>query len=136
MPTTLRGLIAARIDRLPAAAKATLQRASVVGRFLNYRALRALHEGDGELDRSLAHLLRAELIREWAHVPEREYLFKHALTQEAAYASILLRPAARTPSAAGALSRAGSDSRCGSGGAARSSLVEGRGLGEGPDLFA
>jgi class 3 adenylate cyclase/tetratricopeptide (TPR) repeat protein len=90
MPATLRGLIAARIDRLPAAAKATLQRASVIGRFLSYRALRALHEGDGELDRSLAHLLRAELIREWAHVPEREYLFKHALTQEAAYASILL----------------------------------------------
>ena len=90
MPATLRGLIAARIDRLPPAAKATLQRASVIGRFLSYRALRALHEGDGELDRSLAHLLRAELIREWAHVPEREYLFKHALTQEAAYAGILL----------------------------------------------
>jgi tetratricopeptide (TPR) repeat protein len=90
MPTTLRGLIAARVDRLPAAAKVTLQRASVIGRFLSYRALRALHEGDGELDRSLAHLLRAELIREWAHVPEREYLGKHALTQEAAYASILL----------------------------------------------
>ena len=90
MPATLRGLIAARIDRLPAAAKSTLQRAAVIGRFLSYRALRALHEGDGELDRSLALLLRAELIREWAHVPEREYLFKHALTQEAAYASILL----------------------------------------------
>ena len=90
MPATLRGLIAARIDRLPAAAKATLQRASVVGRFVNYRALQALDEGDRELDRSIAALLRAELIREWAHVPEREYLFKHALTQEAAYGSILL----------------------------------------------
>jgi len=90
MPATLRGLIAARIDRLPAAAKAVLQRASVVGRFVNYRALQALHDGSGELDRSIAQLLRAELIREWAHVPEREYLFKHALTQEAAYASILL----------------------------------------------
>ena len=90
IPATLRGLIAARIDRLPAAAKATLQRASVVGRFLSYRALQALDDGESELDRSLASLLRAELIREWTHVPEREYLFKHALTQEAAYASILL----------------------------------------------
>jgi predicted ATPase len=90
MPATLRGLIAARIDRLPEAAKATLQRASVVGRFLNYRALRALHDDHSELDRSIAALLRAELVREWAHVPEREYLFKHAVTQEAAYASILL----------------------------------------------
>jgi class 3 adenylate cyclase/tetratricopeptide (TPR) repeat protein len=89
MPATLRGLIAARIDRLPAPAKATLQRAAVIGRFVGYPALRALHAGESELDRSLAHLLRAELLREWAHAPERQYIFKHALTQEAAYASIL-----------------------------------------------
>jgi tetratricopeptide (TPR) repeat protein len=89
MPATLRGLIAARIDRLPGPAKATLQRAAVIGRFVEYPALRALHAGESELDRSLAHLLRAELLREWTHAPERQYLFKHALTQEAAYASIL-----------------------------------------------
>jgi class 3 adenylate cyclase len=89
IPATLRGLIAARIDRLPAPAKATLQRAAVIGRFVGYPALRALHAGESELDRSLAHLLRAELLREWTHAPERQYLFKHALTQEAAYASIL-----------------------------------------------
>jgi tetratricopeptide (TPR) repeat protein len=90
MPPTLRGLIAARIDRLPTAAKAVLQRASVVGRFVNYRALRALQDAGEEVDRSIAHLLRAELLREWTHAPARQYLFKHALTQEAAYASILL----------------------------------------------
>jgi class 3 adenylate cyclase len=89
IPATLRGLIAARIDRLPAPAKATLQRAAVIGRFVAYPALRALHAGESDLDRSLAHLLRAELLREWAHAPERQYIFKHALTQEAAYASIL-----------------------------------------------
>jgi class 3 adenylate cyclase/tetratricopeptide (TPR) repeat protein len=89
IPATLRGLIAARIDRLPAPAKATLQRAAVIGRFVGYPALRALHAGESDLDRSLAHLLRAELLREWTHAPERQYLFKHALTQEAAYASIL-----------------------------------------------
>jgi predicted ATPase len=62
----------------------------VVGRFFEYRALRSLSNDPDELDRTLTHLLRAELIREWARLPERQYLFKHALTQEAAYASILV----------------------------------------------
>ncbi len=89
IPATLRGVIAARIDRLPAPAKTLLQHASIIGRFFGYRALAALDGGGAELDRSLAQLLRAELIREWTRLPERQYLFKHALTQEAAYASIL-----------------------------------------------
>jgi tetratricopeptide (TPR) repeat protein len=92
IPATLRGVIAARIDRLPPAAKATLQRASVIGRFLPYHALQALHEGEDDLDRSLAHLLRAELIREGGQRPEREYFFKHVLTQETAYAGLLAEP--------------------------------------------
>jgi class 3 adenylate cyclase/tetratricopeptide (TPR) repeat protein len=92
IPTTLRGVLAARIDRLAAPAKAALQRASVVGRFFTYRELRALSDPKEDLDRSLAQLLRAELIREWARSPERQYIFKHALTQEAAYASLLAGP--------------------------------------------
>jgi len=89
IPDTLRGVIAARIDRLPATAKRVLQHAAVVGRFFDYASLRALGGGD-DLDRALVQLLRAELIREWARLPEPEYLFKHALTQESAYASILV----------------------------------------------
>ena len=93
LPNTLRGVLAARIDRLPADAKQVLQRAAVVGRFFTSRVLRATGDPDaGALDRALAHLLRAELIREWARLPEAEYLFKHALTQEAAYASLLAEP--------------------------------------------
>jgi tetratricopeptide (TPR) repeat protein len=92
MPTTLRGVLAARIDRLPTAAKLTLQRASVVGRFFTYRALQALADSGEDLDRALAHLLRVELIREWARLPERQYVFKHALTQDAAAASLLAEP--------------------------------------------
>ncbi len=92
MPATLRGVIAARIDRLPPAAKAALQRASLIGRFFAFPALRALHDGPDDLDRSLAHLLRAELIREGGRLPEREYLFKHVLTQETAYAGLLAEP--------------------------------------------
>jgi class 3 adenylate cyclase/tetratricopeptide (TPR) repeat protein len=90
LPATLRGVIAARIDRLPDAAKAALQRASIVGRFFTRRALEALGADGVGLDRALADLMRAEMIREQRRLPEPEYLFKHALTQEAAYAGILL----------------------------------------------
>jgi class 3 adenylate cyclase/tetratricopeptide (TPR) repeat protein len=89
IPTTLRGMIGARIDRLPAPAKALLQHAAVIGRFFGYRTLRALSDEPAEVDRALAHLLRAELIREFASPPERQYIFKHALTQEAAEATLL-----------------------------------------------
>jgi tetratricopeptide (TPR) repeat protein len=89
IPTTLRGMIGARIDRLPAPAKALLQHAAVIGRFFGYRTLRALSDEPAELDRAIAHLLRAELIREFASPSERQYIFKHALTQEAAEASLL-----------------------------------------------
>jgi class 3 adenylate cyclase/tetratricopeptide (TPR) repeat protein len=92
MPTTLRGVLAARIDRLPAPAKLTLQRAAVIGRFFTYRALEALADPGEDLDRALAHLLRVELVREWARHPERQYVFKHALTQDAAAASLLAEP--------------------------------------------
>jgi tetratricopeptide (TPR) repeat protein len=89
IPTTLRGMISARIDRLPAPAKALLQHAAVIGRFFGYQTLRALSDEPAEVDRALAHLLRAELIREFAATPERQYIFKHALTHEAAEASLL-----------------------------------------------
>jgi class 3 adenylate cyclase/tetratricopeptide (TPR) repeat protein len=89
IPSTLRGVLTARIDRLDGPVKAVLQYAAVVGRFFEYRTLAALVAEPGDLDRALTDLLRAELIREWARRPERQYVFKHALTQEAAYASIL-----------------------------------------------
>ena len=89
IPATLRGVLAARIDGLPAEAKRALQRAAVVGRFFTHRALQALSAGDEDLERALAQLLRADLIRESGRDPERRYMFKHALVQDAAYASIL-----------------------------------------------
>jgi tetratricopeptide (TPR) repeat protein len=89
IPSTVRGVLAARIDRLPPPAKTVLQHAAIIGRFFDERSLRALADDGAELDRALAHLLRAELIREQARLPERQYLFKHALTQDAAYASML-----------------------------------------------
>jgi class 3 adenylate cyclase/tetratricopeptide (TPR) repeat protein len=89
IPGTLRGVLAARIDGLPTEGKRALQHAAVVGRFFTYRALQALSEGDEDLDRALAQLLRADLIRESGRDPERRYMFKHALVQDAGYASIL-----------------------------------------------
>ncbi len=89
IPTTIRGMIGARIDRLPAPAKAFLQHAAVIGRTFGYGTVRALSDEPADLDRALAHLLRVELIREFGALPERQYIFKHALTQEAAEASLL-----------------------------------------------
>jgi predicted ATPase/class 3 adenylate cyclase len=98
IPGNVQALLTARIDRLEAEAKRTLQLASVIGRSFYYRVLALVTEVAEELDGQrlnltdqLLTLERAELIREAARLPELEYLFHHALTQEAAYSTILLR---------------------------------------------
>jgi class 3 adenylate cyclase len=90
IPDTLHGVIAARIDRLPAEVKRVLQLASVVGRIFTYPVLAAIGAGS-PLDAHLVALERAQLIRARARLPEREYAFKHVLTQEAAYGGLLRR---------------------------------------------
>ena len=89
IPDNLQGLLVARIDRLAEETRRTLQLASVVGRTFYYRVLQAISEATDELDGRLSDLQRSELIREAAREPELEYAFRHALTQEAAYSSIL-----------------------------------------------
>ena len=104
IPDTLHGVLMARIDRLEPEAKHVLQLASVIGRIFTYPILSALpsplpQAGGGAAGRALDmplldHLValeRAQLIRERARLPEREYIFKHHLTQEAAYNSLLKR---------------------------------------------
>ncbi|MBI2983136.1 MAG: AAA family ATPase [Chloroflexi bacterium] len=91
LPGSLRAVLAARIDRLDADARETLQAASVIGRTFLYRILASIREASATLDRQLLALQRLELVREQAREPEREYAFRHALTQEAAYGSILQR---------------------------------------------
>ena len=101
VPESLESLLVSRMDRLEEPVRRTLQLASVIGRNFYYRVL-ALVTGDDrglddqELDRQRldAHLLalqQAGLVREAAQVPEREYMFRHVLTQEAAYNTILLK---------------------------------------------
>jgi class 3 adenylate cyclase/tetratricopeptide (TPR) repeat protein len=91
IPDTLQGVLTARIDRLEERARRTLQMASVIGRIFLYRVLAAIAGEGPELNVHLSTLQREEMVRERARVPELEYIFKHHLTQQAAYNGLLRR---------------------------------------------
>jgi hypothetical protein len=88
IPMTIHGVIAGRLDRLDEHRRRVLMDAAVVGREFLYRAVREV-TGDPELDRALGGLVAADLVREKAPEPDLEYLFKHALSQEVAYARLV-----------------------------------------------
>ncbi len=90
VPDTLVGVITARLDRLDDEAKRVAQTASIVGREFQVDVLADVHDTPAGLDAALGTLQRRELIREKSRLPRHAYLFKHALTQETAYASMLL----------------------------------------------
>ena len=90
MPATVQAVLAARIDRLPPEEKRLLQTAAVIGTEVPLPLLQAIAElPEAALHRGLAHLQAAEFLYETASFPEREYTFKHALTHEVAYSSLL-----------------------------------------------
>ncbi len=97
IPDTLSGVLSARIDRLPEQTRQVAQTAAVIGRTFGRAVLSSVLEEDpvgglvGELMPHLDTLTLEELVRELSLVPEPEYSFKHALTQEAAYDRLLLR---------------------------------------------
>ena len=97
IPDTLSGVLSARIDRLPENTKHVAQTAAVLGRIFAQRALTAtclaapLSERIEDVEPHLGVLTYEELVRERVHDPELEYIFKHALTQEAAYELLLIR---------------------------------------------
>ncbi len=91
IPDNLQTLLAARMDRLEEATRGTLQAASVIGRSFHRRVLGVVDEAGPELDKHLGTLLRLDLIREAARVPEIEYMFRNPLTQEAVYKTILVK---------------------------------------------
>jgi class 3 adenylate cyclase/tetratricopeptide (TPR) repeat protein len=91
IPDTLQGVIMARIDRLDDDLKQVLRLASVIGRSFLYRLLAGIAEAEQELDASLAGLQSRDLVLERAREPELEYIFKHALVQQATYESIVKR---------------------------------------------
>jgi class 3 adenylate cyclase/tetratricopeptide (TPR) repeat protein len=91
VPATVQAVLAARIDRLPAEAKRLLQTAAVLGTEVPVPLLHAITDvPEAVLQRHLASLQRAEFLYETRLFPEREFTFKHALTHEVAYGSLLL----------------------------------------------
>jgi predicted ATPase len=90
VPATVHAVLAARIDRLPPEDKRLLQTAAVLGHEVPLLLLQAIADlPETELHRSLAHLQAAEFLYEMRLFPEREFTFKHALTHEVAYNSLL-----------------------------------------------
>jgi hypothetical protein len=84
VPATVQAAIAARIDRLGAAAKRTLNAASVIGARFGTELLAALG-----IDAVFDELLSAELIDQVRFTPSAEYAFRHALIRAVAYESQL-----------------------------------------------
>jgi class 3 adenylate cyclase/tetratricopeptide (TPR) repeat protein len=90
VPATVHALLAARIDRLSPEDKNLLQSASVVGKDVPLALLEAIADlPPDEVGRRLTRLQAAELVYEARLFPDVEYTFKHALTHEVAYASLL-----------------------------------------------
>jgi tetratricopeptide (TPR) repeat protein len=92
IPSTVKGILAARIDKLEPADKDLLQSLAVIGKeFPLGLVRRVVGKRDDELAPMLANLQLAEFIYEQPAFPENEYTFKHALTQEVAYDSVLMQ---------------------------------------------
>jgi class 3 adenylate cyclase/tetratricopeptide (TPR) repeat protein len=90
VPATVQAVLAARVDRLLSEDKRLLQTAAVIGTVVPFPLLQAIAElPEAALHRGLARLQAAEFLYETRLFPEHEYTFKHALTHEVAYSSLL-----------------------------------------------
>src|SRR5262249_34416752 len=90
LPPTVQAVLAARIDRLAPEAKRLLQTAAGIGTDVSVPLLQAIAElHEVVLHQSLMHLQTAEFLYETHRFPEPAYTFKHALTHEVAYHSLL-----------------------------------------------
>jgi predicted ATPase len=91
LPPTVQGILAARIDRQPTEHKQLLQTLAVIGREARLGLIRkVVPTGELQLRERLAELQETEFIYEQPAFPDPEYVFKHALTQEVAYNSLLI----------------------------------------------
>jgi class 3 adenylate cyclase/tetratricopeptide (TPR) repeat protein len=90
VPAMVQVILAARIDRLSAEDKQLLQTASVIGKDVPLVLLHAVAEvAEDAVERGLAHLQAAEFLYEARLFPDPEYTFKHALTHEVTYGTLL-----------------------------------------------
>jgi tetratricopeptide (TPR) repeat protein len=91
VPATIQDVIMARIDRLEEVPKKALQLASVIGREFTVRLLERISDVQAQLERFLQELKVLEFIYERSFYPELAYMFKHALTHDVAYNSLLVQ---------------------------------------------
>jgi tetratricopeptide (TPR) repeat protein len=91
IPDRVQSIISARLDRLDPDAKETLRIASVVGRRFERQVLDKIYKGKVSLSQVLEKLKMLELIQQTRVFPEAEYWFRHALTKEVVYNSLLLQ---------------------------------------------
>jgi class 3 adenylate cyclase/tetratricopeptide (TPR) repeat protein len=89
IPSTIRDVLTARMDRLDEQSRDLLKVASVIGRTFLRRILLEVAPSVEEIDAKLSHFQEIQFIRERTRWGETEYLFNHALVQETAYESIL-----------------------------------------------
>jgi class 3 adenylate cyclase/tetratricopeptide (TPR) repeat protein len=90
VPDTIQDVIMARIDRLAEEPRRTLQLASVIGREFTGRLIERIADVQSGTEGLLQELKAIELIHEKTFFPELAYMFKHALTHEVAYGSLLV----------------------------------------------
>lgn len=91
IPGTVQGVIMARLDRLPDPSKRLLQTASILGREVPLRVLTRVWEGSPNFESELSELCRLEFLYERPGGDDPIFVFKHALTQDVAYDSLLAR---------------------------------------------
>ena len=90
LPSSIQDIITARVDALPESAKQVLKTAAVIEREFGYELInRVTGYKEDELAAGLSVLKDAELIYQRGIFPETTYIFKHALTMEVIYASLL-----------------------------------------------
>jgi tetratricopeptide (TPR) repeat protein len=91
LPNTVQSVIRARLDRLDQYSRESLRLASVIGREFAYRLLEQISSSKDRLAKSLEDLKILELIQQIRVMPEAEYMFKHVITQEVTYETLLLQ---------------------------------------------
>jgi class 3 adenylate cyclase/predicted ATPase len=92
VPATLQASLMARLDRLGSAAKGVAQIGAAIGREFSYELAAAVSEFAKErFQEALQRLVEAGLVFQRGMPPAAEYMFKHALVQEAAYGTLLRR---------------------------------------------
>ncbi|UCD78684.1 MAG: AAA family ATPase [Desulfobacterales bacterium] len=89
LPNTVQAVIRARLDRLDHRTRESLRLASVIGREFARRILEQISDSTERLSESLDTLKVMELIQQIQIVPEAQYMFKHVITQEVTYETLL-----------------------------------------------